>query len=145
MRAELLLRPQDSQLLLDLSNLLMDNGQRRAAVACLKRMVAAQPDNISGWQNLAVAQFMRGQYDDGIVSCRQVLARDSKNLPTIFNLALACEQLGRYDRALHWVMLGLSIEPRDAAFANLKFRLRTLKTMQRLRRAVSALLFWRRA
>jgi tetratricopeptide (TPR) repeat protein len=143
LRAELLLRPQDSQLLLDLSNLLMDNGQRRAAVACLKRMVLARPDNVSGWQNLAIAQFMRGQYDDGIESCRRVLERDSKNLPTMFNLALAYEQLGRYDRALAWVMNGLAIEPRDPSFENLRFRLRMLKIVGRLRRAVRALRPWR--
>ena len=40
LRAELVLRPQDPQVLLDLSNLLLDTGQCRAAVACLKRLAA---------------------------------------------------------------------------------------------------------
>ena len=83
-------------MLLDLSNLLMDNGQGRAAIACLKRMISIEPDNVSGWQNLAVAQFMRGQYDDGIDSCEEALRREPQNVLTLFNLALANE----HDRPL---------------------------------------------
>ena len=33
---------------------------------------AAEPNNASAWQNLAVAQFMTGRYEDGIESCRDL-------------------------------------------------------------------------
>jgi predicted Zn-dependent protease len=59
LRAEVLLRPQAPRVMMDLANLLADTGQNRAAIACLKRLVQAEPRNVSAWQNLAVAQFMR--------------------------------------------------------------------------------------
>ena len=109
----------------------MDNGQNRPAIACLKRMTTVDPENVSGWQNLAVAQFMRGQYEPGIESCEEALKRDPDNLPTIFNLALAYENVRRYGRALHWVRRGLEIDPRDLAFQKLEFRLRVMGVLHR--------------
>ena len=50
LRGEILLRPQDTQVLMELSNLLMDSGESRPAVACLKRLV--QLDHHTGGQNL---------------------------------------------------------------------------------------------
>src|SRR6185437_8113151 len=65
LRAEVLLRPQDPALLMDLANLLGDTGQNRASVACLKRLVQIDPKSPSAWQNLAVAQFLIGRYNEG--------------------------------------------------------------------------------
>jgi tetratricopeptide (TPR) repeat protein len=143
LRAELLLRPEDPQMLLDLSNLLMDNGQSRAAIACLKRMITLDPQSVSGWQNLAVAQFMRGHYADGIASCQQALKLEPENTLTIYNLALAHERVQRYDDALHLVRRGLELEPRDAAFQKLEFRLRVMKVLHHVRRTARRVLFWK--
>jgi predicted Zn-dependent protease len=63
-RAELQLRPDQPKLLLELANLLMDTGESRAALACLKWLVAMNPREVSGWLNLAVAQFTRGHYSE---------------------------------------------------------------------------------
>jgi len=129
-------------MLLDLSNLLMDNGQTRPAIACLKRMTSVDPDNVSGWQNLAVAQFMRGLYEAGIESCHEALKRDPENLLTIFNLAVAYENVGHYAQALRWVRTGLSVDPRDLSFQKLEFRLRVMGIVQRIRRFATRLVFW---
>ena len=82
---------------MDLANLLLDTGQNRAAVACLKRLVQGEPKSISGWQNLAVAQFMVGRHQDGIASCHEALRLNSRNAVAKFNLALAYTDLRRYD------------------------------------------------
>ena len=111
----------------------MDNSQTRAAIACLKRMVTLQPENVSGWQNLAVAQFMRGLFDDGLASCLEVLECDPANRMTLFNLAVACERIGRYDEGLDWVEQALHLSPRDLTFQKLQFRLRVLKAINRVR------------
>ena len=103
LRAELLLRPQDPAVLMDLSNLLVDTQQPRAAVACLKRLVQIESNNASAWQNLAVAQFIAGRYEDGIESCQECLRLDPPNAQALYNLALAYEHLGRFDEALSWV------------------------------------------
>src|SRR5205823_3390663 len=83
LRAELMLRPEDPQTLMDLSNLLMDVGDLRALIACLKRLVQLRPDHAKAWQNLAVAQFLRGRYDDGLISSEEALKCDPMNLMAI--------------------------------------------------------------
>src|SRR5204862_2099595 len=103
LRAELLLRPEDPHMLKDLANLLMDVGEVRGAIACLKRLVTMQPNDGAAWQNLAVAQFMRARYDEGLESCYEALRCEPQNLAIIFNLALGLSHLRRYDEALHHV------------------------------------------
>lgn len=145
LRAELLLRPQDPQVLSDLANLLLDTGQNRAAVACLKRLVQADPDSVRGWQNLAVAQFLTGRYEDGIESCHQVLRLSPRNATAAYNLALAYENLRRYEESLRWVKTGLKADPRDPALQRLELRVRVLKWRAKAFRFVRTLIPLRRA
>ncbi len=144
LRAELLLRPSDPRTLLDLSNLLMDNGQSRAAIACLKRMITLDPANVSGHQNLAVAQFMRGQYADGIATCEEALRRDPASLLTVYNLALAYQTVREYGTGpAGGSTAGWNSTPATRTCNGLEFRLRVLRAVQPIRRAVRKLLFWR--
>jgi len=129
---------------MDLSNLLVDTGQNRAAVACLKRLTQADPQNISGWQNLAVAQFMVGRYQDGIASCHEALRLDPRNATAAFNLALAYEHLKRYDEALTWVRMGLQTEPRDVSLQRLELRVRVLRWRSAAFRFIRSALFLNR-
>src|SRR5204862_1780119 len=85
LRAELLLRPEDPHMLKDLANLLMDVGEVRGAIACMKRLVVAQPDNTAAWQNLAVAHFLRARYDEGLESCHEALRCEPGNLAVTYN------------------------------------------------------------
>jgi tetratricopeptide (TPR) repeat protein len=132
---------QDPAVLMDLSNLLLDTHQPRAAVACLKRLVQVEPNNSSAWQNLAVAQFLTGRYEDGIESCQECLRLEPASPEPLYNLALACEHLGRFDEALSWVRRGLDRDPRDVWLQQLELRIRVLRWRGRLVRAVRALLF----
>src|SRR6185312_10743980 len=127
LRAELLLRPQEPLVLMDLANLLLDTAQNRAAVACLKRLVQVDPQNLRGWQNLAVAQFYVGRYEEGIESCHEALRLSPGNTTAAFNLALAYQHVGRYDEAGAWVKTGLKTDPRDASLQRLELRIRVLK------------------
>jgi tetratricopeptide (TPR) repeat protein len=129
---------------MDLANLLLDTGQNRAAVACLKRLVQADAQSVSAWQNLAVAQFMVGRYSDGIASCHEALRINSRNSTAAFNLALAYEHTRRYDEALKWVRRGLELDPRDASLQKLELRIRVLKWRSRAMRFVRSLLGMRR-
>jgi tetratricopeptide (TPR) repeat protein len=132
LRAELLLRPQDPNVLMDLSNLLVDTKQARAAVACLKRLVQIEAGNGNAWQNLAVAQFTIGRYEDGIESCLVALRLDPTSLQSIYNLALAYEHLARYDEALAWVRRGLERDAKDVSLQKLDLRVRVLRWRARL-------------
>lgn len=128
LRAEHLRRSEDAQVLLSLANLWMDCGQDRTAMACLKRLIALQPGNTDAWLNLAVAQFRRGLYAQGIRSCRQCLDLDGSNRLAMYNLALAHDHLGQFDLALQWTRRALTLEPRDASLQRLELRLRMLRS-----------------
>ncbi len=132
LRAELLLRPDDSQMLMDLSNLLMDVGEIRPAIACLKRLVQAHPAHASGWQNLAVAQFLRNRYDEGLISSHRAIECDPNNLMAMHNLALALSNLGRYDEAMEHLRQALAIAPRDPLLTKLEFRTKVLRTRAKI-------------
>ena len=53
---------------MDLANLLIDVGETRPAVACLKRLTQLCPEHIAAWQNLGVAHCLRGRFDEGIAA-----------------------------------------------------------------------------
>src|SRR5690606_21830792 len=120
-----------------------DTGDSRSAVACLKRLVQLDSENIAGWQNLAVAQFARDRFDEGIDACHRALEVDPKNLPTFYNLALAHEHLSDYDQALRWVREGLAIDPGDLSLQKLEFRIRALKFRTRVLQAIRTFLHLR--
>jgi len=143
LRAELLLRPDDSETLLDLSNLLLDNGQSRAAIACLKRMTSLQPADAQAWHALAVAQFIRGLFADGISSCERAIEIDPKNVQTYYNIALAHERVGNYGRALVWVRRGLDVDPKNENFQKLEFRFRVMNVLSAVKRFCVKLMIWR--
>jgi tetratricopeptide (TPR) repeat protein len=136
LRAELLLRPQDPGALMELANLLIDVDDTRAAAACLKRLVQIDPGNVAGWQNLAVAQFMRQRYEDGIHSSREALRLDAKNRMVLHNLALALGRAGRYDEALVEARKGLTVDRTDASLQGLELRLRAMRVRAKLASAV---------
>jgi tetratricopeptide (TPR) repeat protein len=141
LRAELLLRPQEPAALMDLANLLIDVGETRAAGACLKRLVQIAPAHVPGWQNLAVAQFMRHRFDDGIASSREALRLDPANRMVLHNLALALGQLGRLDEALAEARRGLKVDPKDGSLLALELRLRLMRFRASLTRALRRLFF----
>ncbi len=140
----MLLRPEDPRILLDLANLLMDSGETRASVACLKRLTQIEPQNADGWQNLAVALFLRGRFEEGIAACKEALRCDPKHVMAYFNLALALERLRRYDEALRTIRCALEIEPGDVALQKLEFRVRLLKLRAKVIRGLRALWPWGR-
>jgi tetratricopeptide (TPR) repeat protein len=144
LRAELLLRPQDPQILTDLSNLLLDTTQNRAAVACLKRLVQLDARSVFAWQNLAVAQFHVGRYEEGIASCHEALRLSPGNSTAAYNLALAYQHLGRFDDATKWVRKALESNPRDLSLQSLEWWVRVLKWRNRLARLARTCLGLRR-
>jgi tetratricopeptide (TPR) repeat protein len=136
LRGELLLKPEDPNILLALGNLLLDSGEPRLAAATLKRLVQIVPKCAAGWINLAVAYFSRERYGEGIEACNRALACDSDNAMAIFNLALANEHLRRYDEAMEWVRVGLEKDIKDASLQKMELRLRVLQLRSRVVRAV---------
>jgi tetratricopeptide (TPR) repeat protein len=140
LRAELLLRPDDPQILMDLANLLVDLGETRPALACLKRLVQFQPENARAWQNLAVVQFMRHRYSEGIASSAEALRHNPRNIMAIHNLALALGKTGDHDQAIEQVQRGLAKSPKDLALQRLEVRLHMMRLKSRMLGAVRRIL-----
>ena len=90
------------------------------------------PTHAAAWQNLAVAQFVRQRFDEGIASSAEALRLDPKNVAALHNLALALGQLGRWDESLAEARRGLKIRPRDPSLQALELRMRVLRFRNRL-------------
>ncbi len=131
LRAELMLRPGSPQILLDLSNMLLDLDEIRLAVACLKRLTQAEPENAKAWQNLAVAECMRGRFERGIEASLHALEIDPYNLAVRYNLALAYIESGELDYAWDELVYALRLSPRDPALKRLQFRARMMRWWRR--------------
>jgi tetratricopeptide (TPR) repeat protein len=110
----------------------MDCGDTRAALACLKWLVSLRPDLTSGWLNLAVVQFNRGLYEDGIASCLTALANEPGNALALYNLALANEHLRDYQTALNWVRQARASNHADSSLQHLETRIRVLLIHQKI-------------
>jgi len=72
------------------------------------------------------------------------LRLDPPNAQALYNLALACEHLGRFDEALTWVRRGLARDPKDVWLQQLELRIRVLRWRGRVARALRSLFFARR-
>ncbi|MGA2230916.1 MAG: tetratricopeptide repeat protein [Tepidisphaeraceae bacterium] len=126
LRAMHLRHTRDGAILLAMANLWMDCGQDRTAMACLKRLISMQPNNADAWLNLAVAQFRRGNYEQGIQSCRRTLTIDRNNRLAMYNLALAHDRLRQPQAALQWARQAQRLDPRDSSVQRLELRLRVI-------------------
>jgi tetratricopeptide (TPR) repeat protein len=127
---------------LELANLLLDTGDSRAALACLKWLVGIRPDLVSGWLNLAVAQFTRGHYQEGISSCHTALSRDPKCVMALYNLGLAHEHLGQFETALDFVRQARQFDPSDSALQRLELRLWMLRLHRSAKQRLHSWLQW---
>jgi tetratricopeptide (TPR) repeat protein len=127
LRNEHMLMPENPQVLMDLSNLLLDTGETTTALSCLKRLVDKEPGNANAYQNLAVAFFHCDRYEEGIAACKESLRCDSQHVMAMYNLAIAFEHLGQFDAALGWVRSAVAADPREAIFQKLEFRLRVMQ------------------
>ncbi len=123
LRAELVLRPESSRVLLDLSNMLIDVGEVRPAIACLKRLTISEPQNIKAWQNLAVAECMRGKHENGILASMRAMTIDPGNIMVRHNLALAYMEIGEYSLARDELSHAIKLCPKDIRLRRLNFRL----------------------
>lgn len=123
LRAELMLRPDSPQILLDLSNMLLDVGEIRLGVACLRRLISVEPDNINAWQNLGVAECLRGRFEQGISACIRALEIDPHNLAVRHNLALAYMDQGELGYAWEEINSALKLFPGDRLIQRLWFRI----------------------
>jgi tetratricopeptide (TPR) repeat protein len=140
-----MLMPENSQVLMDLSNLLLDTGETTTALSCLKRLVDMEPNNANAFQNLAVVYFHCDRYEEGIAACKKSLQCDPRHVMAMYNLAVAFEHLGQFDAALGWVRSALATDSCEPIFQKLEFRLRVMQLRSRVTGAMKRVLRLRKS
>ena len=86
---------------------------------------------------------MNNRYPDGISSCHQALRCDPNATTAMYNLALAFQRHGDYDKALTWTRRATEVDPRDSTIQRLELRIRIMKFLSNLGRTLRQLIFWR--
>jgi tetratricopeptide (TPR) repeat protein len=130
LRAELLMRPDSPRVILELSNLLIDVDEVRLGIACLKRLIQAEPKNVRAWQNLAVAECLRGRHDKGIDASLHALELCPTNIMVRHNLALAYVESGELHHAWDELTYALQLAPANRSLKRLQFRVRLLRILR---------------
>jgi tetratricopeptide (TPR) repeat protein len=133
-RLEMIRRPTRPEVLRELGNLLLDVADADRAAACLRRLVAIAPTDARGWQDLGVAECLRGRHSAGVVASRRAMKLDPMNLTATNNLALALLESGDADAAWQVVVDGLRQDPRHRLLRRLRLRLRLRRAKEQLRR-----------
>jgi tetratricopeptide (TPR) repeat protein len=128
LRAELTLRPGSTGTMLDLANMLIDVDEIRLAVGCLKRLLLIDPKNVRAWQNLAVAECLRGRFGRGAAASVKALELDPGNVVVRHNLALAYLHSGDVRRAGEQLTAALKLAPHHRLLRRLRFRVAVVRT-----------------
>jgi tetratricopeptide (TPR) repeat protein len=108
--------------------LLLDAGLPADAAKLLKRVVAKQGESPAILRQLALARFMSGDRDGGIVASRRVLRLEPNCVASMHNLALAALETGRVRIAYGWIVRGLRVNRHDEGLRRLRLRVWTRAT-----------------
>jgi tetratricopeptide (TPR) repeat protein len=91
------------------------SGLHEEAIREFERVIELEPANREARFLLALNDLRRGASKDAARRLRQLLESGGHSMPTLLNLALALEQLGRLDTALAATEEALRLEPSHAA------------------------------
>ncbi|WP_067932735.1 tetratricopeptide repeat protein [Alicyclobacillus kakegawensis] len=73
---------------------LLEEGQFEAAVECLERLVANDPNNLAARNNLSLAYYYAGHYERAIATAEAVLDAEPDNIHALCNLAIFSARCG---------------------------------------------------
>lgn len=116
---------------LELCELLLDARLMKDATCVLVKFTERKPEDAEALHLLSVAYFQQGNRGLGMQACRRSLRIDPKRVSALHNMALACVQEGRWERAGSYLQQGLAIAPDDHSLRRLQLTIR-LKWLVRL-------------
>ena len=85
---------------------------------------------------------MNSRFDDGMASCHKAPRCDPNATTAMYNLALAYQRQGDYEKALTWTRRAMQVEPRDSTVQRLELRIRIMQFLSQMGRALRRLIFW---
>lgn len=110
--------------LTELGELLLDAGMCGEAVRVLRDLVARCSGEAMAHHLLSVALLKSGEHGAGMDEARTVLRLESRFVPAMHNMAMACVKERQWRRARHWVALARRVDGEDAALRRLGLVLR---------------------
>jgi len=113
----------DTAMLQELGQLLLDAHLTRHANTVLRRLVSLAPDDPHAQHNLAVSFFKMDRLPEGIRHCRRALKLKPEYPLALYNLAIAHLKMGQLPRARRYAARALTIAPRDENIRELSKRL----------------------
>ena len=110
-RQALTLKPRDADVIQELAILLIQSGQKTAAVAEFERAVAIDPASASACNNLGNALLSTGQFDLAIEVLRKAIVRHPRVPQLAYNLGVALASSGNPDEAIAEFEQALTLRP----------------------------------
>ncbi|MBN2211825.1 MAG: tetratricopeptide repeat protein [Sedimentisphaerales bacterium] len=136
--AEIQFNCEDTEVLLNLGCLLEEVNETIEAIRSYERVIDMSPNDIRGYHNLSICFYRMGRLDEGIELSLGALDVNPEHVPSLVNLAYACQRKGDYATALDYAYQALERvdEPQIRRLVkSLKrsfFLSRTLQPIQRI-------------
>lgn len=126
--------------LMDLANMLHDNGQYLQAENCLQQVIRLQPDNSMAHNNLGVLYKDQQRFAEALVAYRRSVELDASNPAALGNLAHALSRVEDFDGAIQVYRRLLEVDP--ASIEALKSLASVLRRAGRLAEAIEVFSRW---
>ncbi|MEZ6079616.1 MAG: tetratricopeptide repeat protein [Pirellulaceae bacterium] len=133
-------QPNYPDALMDLANMLHDQGQYVQAEECLLQVIRRQPNNSMPHNNLGVLYKDQQRFDEALVAYRRSVELDASNSAALGNLARALSRIEDFDGAIQIYRRLLEVEP--ANIEALKSLASVLRRAGRLAEAIEVFSRW---
>jgi tetratricopeptide (TPR) repeat protein len=108
----------------ELGELLLDAGMTGDGVRILRELVSRRPEEAAARHLLSVALLRSGEREAGMEEARTVLRLESRFVPAMHNLAMACMQDKQWRRARYWLRQARRIDTDDPSIRRLSLLLK---------------------
>ncbi len=108
----------------ELGELLIDAGMCGEAVRVLRVLVLRRTDEAMPHHLLSVALLRSGEHEAGMEEARTVLRLESRFVPAMHNIAMACIRDRQWRRARYWIRHARRIDTDDPSLRRLSLLLR---------------------
>ena len=89
----------------------MDDGRMGKAVEIFTQITVRKPEFAEGWNKLATAYYLIGDYDESLKDCDEVIKRNPNHFGALSGYGLIYVKRGDLERALEYFQKALDVNP----------------------------------